>query len=238
MIIPVVGTGSLKAYADEQENLVNECRPKVCPECLCERAFWIHGSYLRTAHDGGERFTIKVYRFKCSWCGIPVSCVPACLTPYAQFAPSVISQAIEDLADKDVQYAQESAELTAIDSTEPPEPSSSQVFRWVAAVARKSPQLLFQLQKEFVMRGRSDDLLQPNCMACPAAKRARSATKAHLLNQMSEFVSLCRSLTGKIDAVLETHAFFLSSVESLQAIFCGRKLALPTTHSMQSVHLS
>lgn len=238
MIIPVIGVDTLADYERRREELDKNIRPVCCPVCRKEKSFWRHGKYLRKVLTGGEHVQVRINRFKCCNCALVVSCIFSFLTPYLRFASSVVSKAVQGFAESDSSYAEQAAELpeltdAGVDTSLKPSPA--QIFRWVDRVARKARALLFQLQKELVMRGMESVLQSFDMQYALTSKRSRSIQKKQNLQDLADFVQLARVFTVNVaDALLQIHAFFLCDVESRQAIFCGRPLKLPTPHSLQS----
>jgi hypothetical protein len=231
MIIPVSGVESLADYERRREYLDKNIRPVVCPGCRKENRFWRHGKYARKVMEGSKCTLVHINRFKCGSCSLVVSLVFSFLVPYARFCAAVISKAVQNFSEIESSYTQQASDLADLSTDAPPRPSAAQIFKWVARLAEKSQSLLFQLQKEIVMRN-ATQLFDEACgCVSPNRKAARTDYKKQLLLHLSEFVQLSRIFTQNIpEGFHRIHAFFLSEVESLQAIFCGRSLRLPTTH--------
>ncbi len=234
MIIPVTGVNSLADYKKRKEYLKKNIRPLSCPGCGGENTFWRHGCYHRKVFSINESIDVVINRFKCRACGIVVSCLFEFLTPYLQFTSSVVADSIQGYAEKETSYAEQAAELSDLQSEAPPKPSQTQIFRWVERLARQSALLLFQLQKELVMRNLVELVQDIRVSGAHNSAKARTETKKLELRRLSDFLEMALSFCkNKASALLEMHAFFLRKVESFQSIFCGRKLQLPTPHSMK-----
>lgn len=80
------------------------------------------------------------------------------------------------------------------------------------------------------MRGGIGQLQEMQSQNCPNAKHAKTIKKQEWLHRLSSLVGMARIFPGNI---FEMHAFFLSSVESLQAIFSSERVGLPTPQSMK-----
>ncbi len=233
MIIPVSGVDTLADYVARKESL-DKFRPNVCPGCKREKSFWRHGNYRRFVFDGYENVAVRINRFRCSNCSLVVSCMFSFMTPYVRFASTVICKAIENFSKFDMSYLEQASELTDIEADSPPKPSSTQIFRWVDLVSRKAESLLFNLQKALLMRNSAMLLLDFVSGATPNEDKARRDEKKIRLRQLGEFVQMAAFvLPNNSDALFQIHASFFCDVESLQAIFCGRPLTLPTAHNLQ-----
>jgi hypothetical protein len=236
MIIPVNGVDTLADYERRREYLDKNIRPVFCPACRKEKSFWRHGKYERKVFIGAENVAVHINRFKCGNCAIVVSCIFSFMVPYVRYASNVVSKAIQNFSEVETSYVEQASEVTDLGEDAVAKPSPTQIFRWVDRVARKAESLLFQLQKEFVMRNAEDLFNGFVAQRAPNQKKARSEQKKKLLQDLAEFVQMAHLFTANgADALLQIHAFFLCDVESLQAIFCGRPLKLPTPHSLQSV---
>lgn len=235
MIIPLLGVGSLTELVES--NLSMEVpSPVGCPKCKTARKLWRHGSFERLAIEGDRTAQIKVQRFLCAACGCTVSALFAFLVPYRQFTSAAIGTASENYATTKTTYRREAEELSVLDSDKTPRPSHSQVFRWVACVAKRSGQLLLHLQKEFVMQGRDAELENATTKSfCPNAAKAHSKSKASSLNDARELLQLSGMLLPAKHSLSSLHAYFLTAVESLQAIFSGRFPQLANPQRMRHV---
>lgn len=233
MIIPISGVNTLADYILRKETL-DKFRPDICPGCKKERTFWRHGNYKRFVFDGFENVLVRINRFRCSNCALVVSCIFSFMTPYVRFASRVICMALENFSQLEMSYSEQAIELTNIDSESPPKPSSSQIFRWVDLMSRRSESLLFNLQKHFLMRGLAYRLF--DFLGCEIANqhRARTEDKRTKLQKLGELLQMARLMwSEEPDALYQMHASFFCHVESLQALFCARPLKLPTTHNLQ-----
>lgn len=232
MIIPVIGIHSLLEY--EQWNIpASGCRPRKCPSCGAQGSFWNHGKYARKIVEGAKVAEVNVYRYICKSCGIVVSCPFSFIVPYKRFSACTIADAMERYVLSATAYRQVACEMSDLNSDLPPRPSHSQIFSWLASLLLKTAVLLFQLQKEVLLRGRQN-MLKPHALDLP--KRTRTLHKQALILQLVEFIDMLSSLDATTDgaaSLFQAHAFFLSEVESLQSIFCGRPLRLPTPHSIE-----
>jgi hypothetical protein len=235
MIIPVNGVDTLADYEARREDLDKNFRPVTCPTCQKENTFWRHGKYSRKVFVGAEFVVVRINRFKCGDCALVVSCVFSFIVPYVRFAASTVSRAVQKFSDEESSYAELASEVSDLTTDVPPKPSSTQIFRWVHRLARRSKSLLFHLQKELVMRSSADLLRNFIPREAPNEKHARSEHKRQLLRELAELAQMLRLFTqNTVDTIYTMHAFFLCEVESLQSIFSGRQLRLQTTHSMQS----
>jgi hypothetical protein len=234
MIIPVSGVDTLADYVARKESL-DKFRPNICPSCKREKSFWRHGKYRRFVFDGSENVAVRINRFRCSNCALVVSCLFSFMTPYARFASALICKAIENFSSFDMTYSEQASELANIESELPPKPSSTQIFRWVDLVSKKAESLLFNLQKSLLMRGAANLLLEFVSRDIPNQNNARSNDKKIRLNKLGELVQMAVfAQPNQANALQRLHAYFFCDVESLQAIFCGRSLTLPTAHNLQS----
>lgn len=233
MIIPVTGVDTLADYLKRKESL-DKFRPDICPGCKKARTFWRHGTYKRSVFDGLENVLVCINRFRCSNCALVVSCIFSFMTPYVRFASRLICEAVENFSKFEMSYSEQAIELTNIDSESPPKPSSSQIFRWVDLMSRRSESLLFNLQKHILMRGLACRLF--DFVGCEIAnqRKARAEDKKTRLRKLGELFQMARLMWSEQSSILyQLHACFFCHVESLQAIFCARPLKLPTTHNLQ-----
>jgi len=232
MIIPVFEPGSLSEYI--KLGKPQAPRPSVCPNCQARQSFWRHDRFERWAIEGALEARIRIQRFLCHACGQVVSCLFAFLVPYRQATAVLVARAVSDYSTTSTTYRQEAGELSALDSLAPPKPSHSQVFRWVEGICNKVGLLLLQVQKELLMGQRADDVQEMIGAGCPNAVKAHSMHKARSLNELAELVQLASLLVGGGPlSVLQT--YFLSQVESLQAIFSNRSIRLATPQKVKHV---
>lgn len=234
MIIPVFGLATLAEYLKVKDQ-IEVPRPVQCPGCKESGTFWKHDFFERQAIEGEVRALVRIQRFLCRACGLAVSCLFAFLVPYRQFTAAMVAKACEVYACEETTYREEAEELSVLNSEDPPEPSHAQVFRWVNCLAQKSEQLLYQLQKEFVMRGDVEKLEIAVLDNCPNACKAQSLEKAKVLNQACELVHCTRLAFAVNNPLAELHAHFLKAVESLQAAFSGREPKLSNPQTMKQV---
>lgn len=236
MIIPVIGVETLAEYEKQKDNLDQLTRPRQCPKCACERTFWKHGTYLRKVFDGEKDNDVRISRYICSNCTLVVSCLFSFIIPYVRTSPDLVAEAVEQYSEIETSYGRLASELTDLNSESSPKPSQTQVFRWVAFAAERADALCQAFQREFVMRGRTSVLADFPLATCPNAEKAKSNKKKSRLEKLRELLELARFWTQKTTKALQfTHAFFFSSVETLQAIFCRRKIKLPTPHNVKHV---
>lgn len=231
MIIPVFGIETLADY-EQWSKSSSDCRPEKCPGCGKMRVFWKHGSYVRKVLETTRQVDVVINRFKCKHCGLVVSCLFAFLIPYRRFAAHVVANSVESYMETNASYRQVAGEMSDLYDDQPPKPSHSQIFHAVNALQNKISALLFQLQKELVMRGRDGSL--PATLPGLWTKATRKADKQGRLAQVLEFNQLVRIANNTTCGALRfAHAFFFSSVESLQSIFSRREVRLPTPHSVK-----
>lgn len=229
MIIPVIGIKTLEDYKRKLAEGTLDDRPTQCPCCLNRDTFWKHGSYKRRVVCDGVTEMVRINRYACGTCGQSVSCLFSFLVPYRQFLSRDLAESIERIASSDTTYLALAVELNDSDC-EPLRPSCSQVFRWIDAFSKKASRILFAFQKEAVMRN-SNLVLDQDLVECPAATRSRNARKRQNLHEITEFVLMAKRILGQ--RIENTHAFFLSEVETLQSIFSSRRIELPTPQSVQ-----
>lgn len=234
MILPVNTVDTLEDYERRREYLDKKVRPLVCPDCEKRHTFWRHGGYFRTVFEREKTVKVRINRFLCGQCGLVVSCIYSFLAPYLRFTSRIVAEATQNYAEVAISYIEQAADLTDLESEIPAKPSGTQVFRWIAQVAQSAEWLLFQLQKELVLRGKSDSLDGLTSVNSPNEKKAKTSEKRCALKRLSEFAQIARLATASGAAALhKTHALFLGNVESLQAIFTRRQLRLPTPHKVQ-----
>jgi len=175
-----------------------------------------------------------VPRFICSFCSRTISCLFSFLIPYRRFT-TAISKAIEDYATKQTTYRQEAEEVSVLDSSGPPKPSHSQVFRWVKLLAEKAESLLFLTQQEIALKGHWH-LINESDSQCPNSYKAWTDTKANALNKLAQLIDLAASLLGTKDNVLDRlHSYFLQNVESWQCLLANANGRLSTPQGVKHV---
>ncbi len=232
MIIPIFEPATLADYV--KLGAPDVSRPAVCPRCHEQGSFWRHDHFYRSAFEGVLEARIRIQRFLCHACGTAVSCLFAFLVPYRQATASLVSEAVTGYADTPTTYRQTAEEVSPLESTAPPKPSHSQVFRWVQGVANKAEHLLLQVQKELLLLGRGDEVQSMVGVSCPNAHRAQSIRKAAALNSLAYLVQFANLLVGEGSlSALQTD--FLSQVESLQVIFSERVIRLANPQNMKHV---
>jgi hypothetical protein len=234
MIIPVFEPATLAEYI--KLGAPQAPRPSLCPKCRECESFWRHGSFERLAIEGMLEASVRIQRFLCHICGLAVSCLFAFLVPYRQATASLVAQAVTEYAGSPTTYRQTAEEMSPLESTSPPKPSHSQVFRWVQGVANKAERLLLQVQKELLLQGRADDVQNMIGVPCPNAHRAHSICKAVLLNRLAELLQFANLLVGEnSNSMTALHSNFLSQVESLQVILSERVIRLANPQTMKHV---
>jgi hypothetical protein len=231
MILPVFEPASLAEYIKSGARQIP--RPQMCPRCGAKESFWKHDSFEREAFEGELSASIRIQRLLCRACGVTVSCLFAFLVPYKRATAALIAQAATDYGTKRMTYREEAEQLSPLESEEPPTPSHSQVFKWVQSLCCRSEYLLLQAQKEIVLVGSVGSLDNIVGGQCPNAKKAHTIEKARMLNALAELI--CASKLFEDGCLRKLYTYFLSHVESLQAIFCERLIRLLAPQRMKHV---
>ena len=232
MIIPIFEPATLAEYI--KLGAPPAPRPSMCPQCRALGSFWRHDHFERSAFEGTLEARIRIQRFLCHACGLAVSCLFAFLVPYRQATASLVAQAVTAYAGTPTTYRQTAEDVSPLESSAPPQPSHSQVFRWVQGIANKAEHLLLQVQKELLLRGRGDDVQRMVGVRCPNAHRAQSIRKAASLNSLAELLQFANLLVGE-GALSALQTKFLSQVESLQVIFSERVIRLANPQNVKHV---
>lgn len=234
MIIPVAGIKTLEEYQKNKENLKEISRPSVCPKCGAQNCFWKHGSYIRKALDGARQVEVEIFRYVCRYCRMAVSCLFEFLIPYSNFVASVACSALENYSKMKTSYRLIANEMSDLNDSGPPKPSSSQIFRWINSVSLKVELFLFLIQKEIVMLGKADKLNAIRQSVCPNAIHAKKLPKRKCLSGITEMLAMSEILvTAESSKTENLYARFLCGVESLQAIFTNHQHKLSTTQNTQ-----
>jgi len=73
---------SVEAYAREQFH-TQMPPPAQCPRCGWLHRLWAHGYYERySTGSAGKPIAFSVRRFRCTCCGVTISCLPCFAQPY------------------------------------------------------------------------------------------------------------------------------------------------------------
>ncbi len=234
MIILVSGVDSLDDYFHRKEYLDSELRPSCCPNCSNVDSFWRHGKYRRKVQLLDSEVMIDIRRFKCRVCSKVASCLFPFLVPYLHFAANVIAQAVEGFIAQENSYLEYAAEVSDLKHSAL-KPVASCIFKWVDQFSRAAKHVLFQLQKEFVLRGTIEMLALPTCAEPLSFSAARSPEKRARLQEIVKLRHMAAfTFDNKADLFLRLQSFFLGDVEYRKEIFSKRSLILSTPHNWKS----
>jgi transposase-like protein len=232
MIIIVFAFKSLAEYLSKGNGYEVE-RPDRCPRPSCRRqhCFWKHTAYNRRACDGNEPVLLRIQRFRCRFCHLVVSCLFSFLTAWRRHTARIIAGTIETYAAAPPTVPLESYRKVARDHG----CARMSVWRWTNLLGKKSQALQCQTQKEFMLAGRSWEILAavPEKSVSSSSFRARSTKKEEQLNALLLLIEVSKVFFGySTSALEELHAYFLKNIESRQLILTGRKIEQLAQHSM------
>lgn len=207
-------------------------RPEVCPGCMRHHCLWKHGSYLRQVSDGDECVEIRIQRFICRYadCRLIVSCLFSFLVPYRRYSAKFVGEVIEVYVE-----SREPIEVRMSYRRIADEWGSSRmsIFRWTDLLSGRAKMLQYQIQKEYLMRGGSqeDCFLGMRSVESTNARLAHSAGKRECLESLSSAIEMARQFLLVVTIVLaDLYAYFLRMSESRQLIFCGGAIKQQTHH--------
>lgn len=203
--------------------------PERCVSVDCERkgCYWRHGSYRRDVLDGECAGEVTVERFKCKFCKVTISMLPAFLVPKRWHSMRLIAQKCQRYASEETSYRKE-----ANGPCEEPTSSSSQIWRWVDFISKKAKSLLLDVQAEAVtMKVEEEVLITAENARCPNSEKARTAGKQAGLDQLAKVVSFARALFGREERIFEVFGTRkLKNVEIMQRVISGQRRVAETPH--------
>lgn len=233
MIIPCFVFNSVEEYQSDIDVFRYE-KPGNCKACGARSSFWGHGSFKRSVLQEGAKVQVQIQRFLCHACGKTVSLLYSFLVAYRSHSAATIEAAVEMYSKEYVSYRKLAAELSKLDTDEPPSPAHSSVFQWVKMMTSKAAPLAVQAQKELLLRGRINDVEGKQSCGSPNALKSRNEKKQVDLHALAEFISLGGLLVcGNKHVPAKLHAFFLKNVETIQMMLCGHLLRLSAPQSLK-----
>jgi hypothetical protein len=116
-------------------------------------------------------------------------------------------------------------------------PVASTVFYWVDFACKRIEELLQQMQKELVRRGRQMELLPREAnVENPNSYKAYAEGKSGMLDRLSFLTCASELLLGHSKQVWQKlRAYFLTAAEFRKDLLTGRFVKLSTTQTFESV---
>lgn len=238
-------------------------RPAECSfaECGLRKPLWRNGSYLRQVIYWGFFFMVSIMRFRCRRCGKTVSRPYGWLVPYRRFSVEVIAAGIEAYASGEWTYHDLGVELSELEFVEPEmdvrkyrryqeagavrvegegdnevsRPVASTVFHWVDFACKRIEELLQQVQKELVRRGKQVEFLPlESAVENPNSYKAYAEGKGSMLDRLSFLTFASELLVGCGKRVWERlRAYFLTAAESCKDLLTDTHVRLSTTQTFE-----
>lgn len=159
-------------------------RPSKCLGCQGCGCFWAHGSYIRHLEEGEVSEDIAIPRWKCKHCGGTESSRPPFAVSRCQYTVRVMGAGLDGYAGRPTSYRSEVVKLGETG------PSPSQLFQWVKAIAKKSKEILLEVQGMCMTAGIGDaGLLRAEAARCPNSHKAVVNGKAEELDMLARLQS-------------------------------------------------
>lgn len=232
---------AVKAFKDLAEMLAaltgkefEAPRPSRCPGPEgCPYPLWKHTPYERTAIDEtGKAIEVTIRRYRCSRCGLTVSCLFDFLIPYLRFTVQAVCAYAEEYLGQLITY-----EELAWSADGEHVSSKSSIFRWIDRLAERADRLATAIQREAVLTRPENVELELEKVACPNGFKARKPGKASDLDVglecllMTEALVVAPVFVG--DSTLMTlQRYLVTAAETVCSIFTGRRgLGLSTQQS-------
>jgi len=209
-------------------------RPNRCPGPRgCPFPLWKHTPYERTAIDEtGRAREVIIRRYRCSKCGLTVSCLFDFLIPYLRFTVQAVCVYAEQYLKRLITY-----EELAWSADGEHVPSKSSIFRWIDRLADRADRLATAIQREAVLTRAENVELEFEEVECPNSWKSRKPGKASDLDTglgcvlLTEALVVAPAFVGD-SALSALQRYFVAAAETAWSIFTGRRgLGLSTQQS-------
>lgn len=233
-MVSAVGCSSLKEYVLGKEIEIE--RPEEClsPGCWYVGLFWKNGGYWRRAQEAGLCAKVWIQRFMCPGCKKGLSMLLEFLVPYRFFTAPAVAKPVERYLTERKSYRCIAGENAVLgNNDDPPEPSHTQIFRWVARVVDNVVERVgTRLSRACVREGKDDQL--EGLGQCWNARKAHSIKKVRGLVAAARARGMAAILFDTWEEVLlKMRAHFLRDVQGSLEIFSGRHPQLSGPQTMQ-----